>query len=343
MESMEMENTEGAEVSEETGTIRKQVDLVPLSRQLSISGVKIGICGALLPREPTVEVINRVITMSGTLDKAGQWILGDALCALDNKGIDPYSQEIQDLTHRAQQTLVNLAYLCRNVPHDLRRPELTVFHHQIVAPLSSEEQAYWLTRATDEKWTGAELRRQVRIARTENPVSDRDVELLPEAQEVSRPATKGSKSPGDTEAIPDTLKNFVSDREGAVSHVEIPLEGRYRLPWVHIANFSITNDTGTYEFNFEVVRQAMEAGKERYVGFANNRHFCDSVEVNTVYRTIEEFCYNLIHRSSDVIEQARELIGPLPDRGAEVIEMERIPEGGEPRESVLTEDMLAGI
>lgn len=332
MVTMEMENTDVVEVSEETGSIRKQVDLVPLSKQLSISGVRIGICGAILPREPTVDVINRVITMSGTLDKAGQWILGDALCALDNKGIDPYSQEIQEMTNRAQQTLVNLAYLCRNVPHELRRPNLTVFHHQIVAPLSTEEQAYWLTRATDEKWTGAELRRQVRIARNEQPISDREVELLPEAQGEPVPSP----------AIPDTLKNFLPQREGTVTHVGIPGEGRYRLPWVHIANFSLTNDTGTYEFNFEVVRQAIEEGKERYVGFANNRHFCDAPDIPAVYRMIEEFCYNLIHRSSDVIEQARELTGPLPDRG-EDIEIERIPEDSDPRESVLTEDMLAGI
>lgn len=62
------------------------------------------------------------------------------------------------------QSLVNIAYICHNVPPEIRRRELTYSHHREVCKLTPDQQRDWLAQAASQEWSVSELRRRIRGA-----------------------------------------------------------------------------------------------------------------------------------------------------------------------------------
>jgi hypothetical protein len=67
------------------------------------------------------------------------------------------------------KTLRNYAVVARRFEFARRREDLTFHHHAEVCALTDEDQQIWLDRAAENGWSKAELRRQLRGARTATP------------------------------------------------------------------------------------------------------------------------------------------------------------------------------
>lgn len=75
-------------------------------------------------------------------------------------------------------TLRNYAFIATNVEMSRRRDNLSFGHHQEVAPLQPEQQTHWLTKASVNHWSVAELRRRIRTSETNSLSSTSDGPVL---------------------------------------------------------------------------------------------------------------------------------------------------------------------
>jgi hypothetical protein len=66
-----------------------------------------------------------------------------------------------DITGYSRHTLTMAASVARKVRPATRLPELTWWHHLVVARLDRAEQARWLERAAGEQWPARALRREL--------------------------------------------------------------------------------------------------------------------------------------------------------------------------------------
>lgn len=89
-----------------------------------------------------------------------KFVLGDWINFGEANYGERYAQAI-DATDFDYDYLRNIAYVCRRVELSLRRDNLTFGHHQVVAPLDSEEQEYYLAMAEEEGLTRKELRERI--------------------------------------------------------------------------------------------------------------------------------------------------------------------------------------
>ncbi|MGB6867160.1 MAG: hypothetical protein WBE11_15855 [Candidatus Aminicenantaceae bacterium] len=60
----------------------------------------------------------------------------------------------------SDRTIKNIAWVCRKVEPSRRRANLSFAHHQVVAPLTPEEQVFWLKETERMGWAVKELRRR---------------------------------------------------------------------------------------------------------------------------------------------------------------------------------------
>lgn len=109
----------------------------------------------------------------GRLGRGVKWYIGDWLRIGEHLYGEKYAQAME-ATGYEYQTLVNMHHVCSRVAPETRRgPELSYAHHAEVARFeTAAEQAAWLRRAIDNKWTVRELREQIKAALRE----DRDDE-----------------------------------------------------------------------------------------------------------------------------------------------------------------------
>lgn len=95
------------------------------------------------------------------LNGAIQWLIGDWL----NYGSRVWGKtydEVAAATGYEVPTLYNLASVCARVQFSLRNEKLSFTHHMLVAGQQPVMQQYWLTKAEDEHWTAAQLRRAMK-------------------------------------------------------------------------------------------------------------------------------------------------------------------------------------
>jgi len=98
-----------------------------------------------------------------------QWCIGDWL----NYGEQAFGEQAAqaiDATGWAIDTLNQYRWVCARVHRDIRRPELTFFHHREVAGLEPSAQVEWLERAVTgdpdgSSWTRERLRAEVQSAK----------------------------------------------------------------------------------------------------------------------------------------------------------------------------------
>lgn len=113
--------------------------------------------------------------MLGRMDHAIRWWIGDwinfgeavygedSAQAVEGTRAERYD-EAERVTGLAPQTLINIAYTCRQIAKSRRRRELPFSTHDPVAPLEPDEQKEWLRRAVEEGWGRADLRAAIHEA-----------------------------------------------------------------------------------------------------------------------------------------------------------------------------------
>ncbi len=119
--------------------------------------------GVIESREPTFEEWEACFSWAQDAERSIQFWLGDLLEIGERKFGDKYTQALE-ATEYAEQTLKNFTYVARKVPMERRQPtdKVSFSHHEVVAPLTPDEQTTYLQRARDESLSRDTLRAVVK-------------------------------------------------------------------------------------------------------------------------------------------------------------------------------------
>lgn len=121
----------------------------------------------------------------GRMNRSCSWWIGDWLVFGEGVYGERFAQAVH-ATGLAEQTLLNRAYVCRNVARSVRLPNVPFSVHAEVAPLPPREQRKWLGRAAKGNWTKAELRAQMKARRTDTPPPDAEPVEAALLEEIAR-------------------------------------------------------------------------------------------------------------------------------------------------------------
>jgi hypothetical protein len=97
----------------------------------------------------------------GALGRISNWLIGDWV----REGVARWGEryaEASKITGFDPHSLRNMAYVASRFDMSLRRDNLTWSHHALIAALERDEQVQWLDRATELKWSVADLRTMMR-------------------------------------------------------------------------------------------------------------------------------------------------------------------------------------
>lgn len=98
------------------------------------------------------------------IKRAYLWMLADLLRYGIERGYGDTREKyeaVAKLTGYTPEALQNFASIARSVEISRRRENLSFSHHTEVAPLSPDEQVYWLEQATIKHWSAKRLRAEI--------------------------------------------------------------------------------------------------------------------------------------------------------------------------------------
>lgn len=159
---------------DETYTLERRQQTFDLIRQMedaqAFTPVQLRLDG-----DVTYDQAEALAHFLGETKRRSSWYIGDLLIYAENAFGEAYAQ-IADATGLAEQTLLNLRYVCVHVPPDRRVAGLGFSLHAEVAKLSAKEQKAWLARALKGGWSRAELRERMKAKRKDEkpPLIDDD-------------------------------------------------------------------------------------------------------------------------------------------------------------------------
>ncbi len=119
----------------------------------------------------------------GEIGRCSQWWLGDWIHYGNARFGERYSRAVK-LTGYDAQSLMNMVYVASRFEIYRRRENLSWSHHAALAALDVAEQEYWLSRASADKLSVADLRVELRSARrvrSELEGADNDETSTPQA------------------------------------------------------------------------------------------------------------------------------------------------------------------
>lgn len=154
-------------------------------------------------------------TFLGALKSRSNFYLGDWLIFGEGTFAERWSQACE-ATGLAEQTLLRVMTVCRNVVASRRRERLSFSVHAAVSGLGAREQKAWLTKAERNGWGYAELRSHMKAARTEVQPPLYDEETPPHGEP-------------DTALLLEAARSLVRNAEEAGENVIIRREDYARI------------------------------------------------------------------------------------------------------------------
>lgn len=130
--------------------------------------------GALDVRE-WAEVGRRI----GSVGRNIQWLIGDWIAYGNQKFGERYARASK-ISGYDPQSLMNMVYVATRFAASRRREDLSWSHHEALAALDPEEQDRWLDQAALHRWSVADLRTMLRMARRELAEESDGVEVSAE-------------------------------------------------------------------------------------------------------------------------------------------------------------------
>jgi hypothetical protein len=97
----------------------------------------------------------------GEIGRCSQWWLGDWIHYGNARFGERYTRAVK-LTGYDAQSLMNMVYVASRFDISRRRENLSWSHHAALAALDVDAQEYWLTRASADKLSVADLRVELR-------------------------------------------------------------------------------------------------------------------------------------------------------------------------------------
>jgi len=132
----------------------------------------------------------------GRMNRSCSWWIGDWLVFGEGAYGEKFAQAAV-ATGLSEQTLLNRASICRNIPREIRRARLPFSVHAEVASLPLREQRRWLDKAERGNWTREELRSQMKATRTDTPPPELPEPELAALLEVARAILRDCKEHDD--------------------------------------------------------------------------------------------------------------------------------------------------
>lgn len=125
-----------------------------------IPGCKFNKTSLSIPGSLSFDHWERLGGLLRSVEGSIQFWIGDWLRFGEERWGEKYAQATE-VTGLDKGTLMNAAYVARNVQFSLRHENLSFSHHAAVASLKPDEQRTWLDKAEDEHMPYRELRRLV--------------------------------------------------------------------------------------------------------------------------------------------------------------------------------------
>jgi len=165
-----------------------------------------------LPVDISDDAAIGVLAFIGELKTRGNFYLGDACLQLEKLHPDVFYQYVE-ATGLAEETVRRIMRICDTIPAGRRKDNLTWSTHTLVAKIGAREQNAWLSKASKEHWTYAQLRAAMKADRIE------DSPPLPgtEPQEV------------DEELLVEAARSLVRNAEQAGENVIVRVEDFTRV------------------------------------------------------------------------------------------------------------------
>jgi hypothetical protein len=108
----------------------------------------------------------------GTIGRCSQWWIGDWVRYGTSKWGEKYAEAAR-VTGYDVASLRNMAWVASRFDQSLRNDKLTWSHHVLLAPLDLDLQREWLSRASEERLSVADLRLELRAVREGGKQSSR--------------------------------------------------------------------------------------------------------------------------------------------------------------------------
>jgi hypothetical protein len=154
------ESPDGATISA-TSLIEPRAPVRPRAPALGISRVAWAPPGLYMSRDQWVVTGRRL----GSISRCNQWWLGDWAGYGTARWGEKYSAAAR-ITGYDPRSLANMAWIAAAFPRSRRRDNLTWSHHATLAALPAQEQDRWLDLATAQRLSVADLRVELRAARS---------------------------------------------------------------------------------------------------------------------------------------------------------------------------------
>lgn len=107
----------------------------------------------------------------GAIGRCSQWWVGDWIRYGNAKWGEKYVEAAR-VTGYDVASLRNMAWVASRFDLSLRSDTLTWSHHVLLAPLGVDEQRYWLERASEKRFSVADLRIELKGRRTKAERTD---------------------------------------------------------------------------------------------------------------------------------------------------------------------------
>lgn len=125
--------------------------------------------GLVMFRPPTFSEWIGLLDSLRVEHEAMPWVVGDAVNYGDAMFGEKASQAYDAVegTGWTPKTLGVYSWVCRRIPPERRRTDLSFAHHQLVAALEPEQQAHWLSQAASDEdgvWSTRELASAIKKA-----------------------------------------------------------------------------------------------------------------------------------------------------------------------------------
>jgi hypothetical protein len=102
----------------------------------------------------------------GAIGRCSQWWIGDWIRFGASRWGERYAEAAR-VTGYDVASLRNMAWVASQFDLSLRSDKLTWSHHVLLAPLEPEQQRRWLDRALEQRLSVADLRLELRVARSD--------------------------------------------------------------------------------------------------------------------------------------------------------------------------------
>lgn len=129
-------------------------------------GIVVSTTGITLPPDMLYEDWEALAEPLNVARRGINWALGDWLNYGENRYPERYANAIE-ITDLDDTSLMNIAWVARQVRPDVRMAEVSWSHHRCVAPIDDDdEKRQWLQMAYDNGWSTRKLQEEIDRART---------------------------------------------------------------------------------------------------------------------------------------------------------------------------------